>query len=61
MIAKAVFGSWWGGADRTRALYRGRHGILSRLLLFKPLFAKALNLATVCGFAVRRENKRDKF
>ena len=44
MIAKAVV---WQlvGADRTRALYRGRHGILPRLLLFKPLFAKALNLA----------------
>ena len=49
------------GAGRTRALYRGRHGILPRLLLFKPLFAKALNLAAVCGFAVRLENKRDKF
>lgn len=60
MIAKAVV---WQlvGTGRTRALYRGRHGILSRLLLFKPLFAKALNLAAVYGFAVRRENKRDKF
>ncbi|WP_297942494.1 hypothetical protein, partial [uncultured Campylobacter sp.] len=26
-----------------------RHGILPCLLLFKPLFAKALNLAAVCG------------
>ena len=44
MIAKVVV---WQlvGAGRTSALYRGRHGILSRLLLFKPLFAKALNLA----------------
>lgn len=60
MIAKAVV---WQlvGAGRTRALYRGRRGILPRLLLFKPLFAKALNLAAVCGFTVRRENKRDKF
>jgi len=49
MIAKVVV---WQlvGAGRTRALYRGRHGILPRLLLFKPLFAKALNLAAVCGF-----------
>jgi len=49
MIAKAVV---WQlvGADWTRAVYRGRHGILSRLLLFKPLFVKALNLAAVCGF-----------
>lgn len=48
MIAKVVV---WQlvGAGRTSALYRGRHGILSRLLLFKPLFAKALNLAAVCG------------
>ena len=48
MIAKAVV---WQlvGADRTRALYRRHHGILSRLLLFKPLFAEALNLAAVCG------------
>ena len=48
MIAKAVV---WQlvGADRTRALYRGRHGILPRLLLFKLLFVKALNLAAVCG------------
>lgn len=53
MIAKAVV---WQlvGADRTRPLYRGRHGILLGLLLFKPLFAKALNLAAVCGFAVHR-------
>ncbi len=60
MIAKAVV---WQlvGAGRTRALYRGRHGILPRLLLFKSLFAKALNLAAVYGFAVRLENKRDKF
>ena len=60
MIAKAVV---WQlvGAGRTSALYRERHGILSRLLLFKSLFAKALNLAAVCGFAVRLENKRDKF
>ena len=60
MIAKAVV---WQlvGAGRTRPFYRRRHGILPRLLLFKPLFAKALNLAAVCGFAVRRENKRDKF
>ena len=60
MIAKAVVWQLVGGG-RTRALYRGRHGILPRLLLFKPLFAKALNLAAVCGFAVRLENKRDKF
>lgn len=48
MIAKAVV---WQlvGADRTRALYRERYGILSRLLLFKSLFAKALNLAAVCS------------
>ena len=48
MIAKAVV---WQlvGAGRTRALYRGRHRILPRLLLFKPLFAKALSLAAVCG------------
>ena len=60
MIAKTVV---WQlvGAGRTRPLYRGRHGILPRLLLFKPLFVKALNLAAVCGFVVRRENKRDKF
>ena len=50
-----------GGGCRTSALYRERYGILSRLLLFKPLFAEALNLAAVYGFAVRRENKRDKF
>jgi len=44
MIAKAVV---WQlvGAGRTSALYRGRHGILPRLLLFKPLFAKALNFS----------------
>jgi len=49
MIAKAVV---WQlvGASGTRALYRGRHGILPRLLLFKPLLAQALNLAAVCGF-----------
>lgn len=49
MIAKAVV---WQlvGAGRTSALYRVHHGILSRLLLFKPLFAKALNLAAVYGF-----------
>ena len=49
MIAKAVV---WQlvGAGRTSALYRGRYGILPRLLLFKPLFAKALNLAAVYGF-----------
>ena len=50
MIAKAVV--WQlvvGGVGRTSALYRERYGILSRLLLFKPLFAKALNLAAVCG------------
>lgn len=60
MIAKAVV---WQlvGAGRTRALYRGRHGILSRLLLFKPLFAEALNLAAVYGFAVRRENSAINF
>lgn len=48
MIAKVVV---WQlvGAGQTRALYRGRHGILPGLLLFKPLFAKALNLAAVCG------------
>ena len=48
MIAKAVV---WQlvGAGRTSALYCGRHRILPRLLLFKPLFAKALNLAAVCG------------
>ena len=53
MIAKAVV---WQlvGASGTSALYRRRHGILSRLLLFKPLFAKALNLAAVYGFAVHR-------
>nr|WP_297916288.1 hypothetical protein [uncultured Campylobacter sp.] len=48
MIAKAVV---WQlvGTGRTSALYRGRHGILPRLLLFKPLLAEALNLAAVCG------------
>ena len=60
MIAKAVV---WQlvGADRTRALYRGRHGILPRLLLFKPLFAKALNFSCSMRFAARRGKKRDKF
>jgi len=55
MIAKAVV--WQlvvGGVGRTSALYRERYGILSRLLLFKLLFAKALNLAAVCGFAVHQ-------
>ena len=61
MIAKAVVWQLVGGVGRTSALYRERYGILSRLLLFKPLFAEALNLAAVYGFAVRRENKRDKF
>jgi len=53
MIAKVVV---WQlvGAGRTSALYRVHHGILPRLLLFKPLFAKALNLAAVCGFAMHR-------
>ena len=60
MIAKAVV---WQlvGTGRTSAVCRGRHGILPRLLLFKSLFAKALNLAAVYGFTVRRENKRNKF
>ena len=56
MIAKAVV--WQlvggGGVGRTSALYRERYGILSRLLLFKPLFAEALNLAAVCSFAMHR-------
>ena len=60
MIAKAVV---WQlvGASGTRALYRGRHGILPRLLLFKPLFAKALNLSRDIRFAARLGKKRDKF
>lgn len=50
MIAKVVVWQLVGGAGRTSALYRVHHGILPRLLLFKPLFAKALNLAAVYGF-----------
>ena len=35
------------GASRARAVYRGRYGILPCLLLFKPLFAKALNFSRI--------------